>query len=83
MIQLLAFIFLQTPPPKPLFGDMLETLVYSIIGLLIAILAFKVIDWLTPGKMSKQIAEEGNVALAIVVAGLMIGISIIIAAAIS
>ncbi len=59
------------------------TLIYSAVGILIALLAFKVIDWITPGKLSKQITEEKNVALAIVTGALILGICIIVAAAIS
>lgn len=66
-----------------LWKDVLESLLYSVIGLGLAILAYKIIDWITPGNLSKQIAVEGNMALAILVGSLMIGISIIIAAALS
>jgi hypothetical protein len=57
-------------------------LVYSVLGLIILAGAFKMIDILTPGNLAKQIAEDRNIALAIVIAGAMIGISMIIASAI-
>lgn len=67
----------------PLTQGITESLIYAGIGILMAFLAFKVIDWITPGKMSHQIANEGNVALAILVGCFIIGICIIIAQAIS
>ncbi len=57
-------------------------IVYSLLGLIVLAVAFKMIDWLTPGNLAKQIAEEKNLALAVVIAGAMLGISIIIASAI-
>lgn len=57
-------------------------IVYSLLGLIVLAIAFKMIDFLTPGNLAKQIAEEKNLALAVVIAGTMLGISIIIASAI-
>lgn len=59
------------------------TVVYAVIGILIALLAYQIIDWITPGRLSKKISEEGNIALGIVVGALMLGICIIIASAIA
>ena len=67
--------------PEILWLGILESIIYSLIGLVLAVLAFKVIDWVTPGNLSKQIAMEGNIALAILVGSLMIGICMIIASA--
>jgi len=59
------------------------TIVYSLIGLIICIIGFKVVDWLIPGHLARQIAEEKNMAAALVAAALILGICIIIAAAIA
>lgn len=59
------------------------TIIYAVIGMLLALLAYQIIDWITPGRLSKRISEEGNVALGVVVGALMLGICIIIAAAIA
>jgi uncharacterized membrane protein YjfL (UPF0719 family) len=59
------------------------TVIYAVIGILIALLAYQIIDWITPGRLSKKISEEGNIALGIVVGALMLGICIIIDAAIA
>lgn len=59
------------------------TVIYAVIGILLALLAYQIIDWITPGRLSKRISEEGNIALGIMVGALMLGICIIIAAAIA
>ncbi len=58
------------------------TIVYTIIGLIMCVIGFKVVDWLIPGHLARQIAEEKNLAAGIVAAALILGICIIIAAAI-
>ena len=80
----LLTIFLQTataPSGRISIQDgIIETLIFVAIGMAIAFLAFKLIDVITPGSLSKQIAEDGNVALAIVTGALILGVCIIIAA---
>jgi len=55
---------------------------YSAIGLIVFLVGFIVIDKATPGDMWKEIIEERNVAFAIVVGAVAIGISMIISGAI-
>ncbi len=62
---------------------LIGTIVFALIGIVMVVVSFKVIDKITPGDMAKQIAEEKNVALAIVYGSSILGISIIIAAAIA
>ncbi len=84
MIQ--AFIFLQTQSSSiewHIERGILGTIVFSLIGIGMCVLGYKIADWLIPGHMSKQIAEEKNVAAAIVAAAMILGICIIIAAAIT
>lgn len=56
--------------------------VYAVLGIVLFVLAFSVINRLTPGTLWRELIEEHNTALAIVVGAMAIGISIIIAAAI-
>ena len=69
-------------------GDLIKleavvnSLLYSFLGIVIFWLSFVVIDKLTPYQLWKELVEEKNTALAIVVGGMAIGICIIIAAAI-
>lgn len=59
-----------------------SSIVFSLIGLVILWFAFWLFDKLTPGELWKEIIEEHNMALAIVVGSMTIGVSIIIALAI-
>jgi uncharacterized membrane protein YjfL (UPF0719 family) len=63
-------------------NSVIASIVYSIIGLVVFVLGFVIIDRLTPYNLWDQIVKEKNMALAIVVGGVSIGICIIIAAAI-
>lgn len=60
---------------------LLNAVIFSVIGIVLFILVTFVYDKLTPFKIMEEISEKQNVAVAIVVGALMIGISIIIAAA--
>jgi uncharacterized membrane protein YjfL (UPF0719 family) len=59
-----------------------NSIIYSILGVAIFWLSFRIMDWVTPYNLWKELIEEKNVALAIVVGGAALGICIIIAAAI-
>ncbi|MBN8751183.1 Uncharacterised protein [Xylophilus ampelinus] len=60
----------------------LGTLLYALIGVAIFWIAFIVIDKITPYDLWGEIVEKHNKALAMVVAAMCLGISIIVAAAI-
>jgi putative membrane protein len=63
-------------------SSLLNALVYSVLGILIFVLAFLIIDKMTPYHLWKEIVEDKNVALAILIGALSIGMCIIIAAAV-
>ena len=58
------------------------TIVYSLIGFITFALAFWVLDLVTPFSFRKEIEEDQNIALGIILAGVFIGLGLIIAAAI-
>ena len=64
--------------PAAFFGS----IVYALIGVVIFLLCFIVIDKITPHELWAEIVEKQNRALALVVAAMCLGISIIVAAAI-
>lgn len=64
------------------FGALVNSLVYTVIGVVIFWLAFVVIDKITPYDLWKELVEEKNIALAIVVGAMCVAIAIIIGAAI-
>lgn len=63
--------------PAALIGS----LVYSALGVLFVVVAFVVIDKLTPYDLWKELVEHRNQAVATVVAALCIAIAIIVASA--
>ncbi len=58
-----------------------NVLLFAAIGITAAILGYKLFDKCTPGDLHKEIIEHKNIAAAIVAAAVIIGVSIIIAAA--
>ena len=56
--------------------------IYTVIGLILFGLAFFIMGKATPFSLRKEIEEDQNVALAIVIASVIIGIALIIVAAI-
>ena len=60
----------------------LAVLVYSTIGILVMVLSFAIIDWLHPRDIWGEIADKQNRAMAIMIGCMMLGIAIIIAAAV-
>ena len=64
--------------PAALIGS----LVYSVIGVILVIAAFVIIDKITPYDLWKELIENRNQPLATVVAAFTIAIAIIVAASI-
>jgi hypothetical protein len=62
---------------------LVESIIYSVLGLAVFALAFVIFDKITPFSVTKEIEEDQNVALAIMFGSVIIGLAIIIAAAIS
>jgi putative membrane protein len=61
----------------------IDTAVFAAIGLAVFGIAFWLIVKIAPFSVKKEIEDDQNTALAIIIAGVLIGISLIIAAAIS
>ncbi len=63
--------------------QLLDTLVYAVLGIVLFGIALWLIERLTPFSVRKEIEEQHNTALAIVVAAIVLGIALIFAASIS
>ena len=57
-------------------------LVFALIGIVVFVLSFVIIDRMTPYDLWKEIIQEKNLALAVLIGAMSIGICIIIAAAV-
>ena len=83
-----AALFAAEPPPVPPPSWHAQTLaeaigyivLFTALGVALAIVAYKLFDKCTPGDLSKEILENKNVAAAIVAAAVILGVCIIIAA---
>jgi uncharacterized membrane protein YjfL (UPF0719 family) len=64
--------------PGAFFGSIL----YALVGVLVFWVSFVIIDKITPYNLWEEIVEKQNRALALVVAAMALGVSIIVAAAI-
>ncbi len=64
--------------PGAFFGSIL----YALIGVAMFWLSFLIIDKITPYDLWKELVEKQNLALAVVVGAMTLGISIIVAAAV-
>lgn len=67
---------------EDLFPVMATTAIFVFIGLVVFAVAFLIVVLVSPFSVKKEIEEDQNTALAIIIGALILGISIIIAAAI-
>ena len=63
-------------------GMLLNALIYALLGIVIFAFSFIIIDKMTPYHLWKEIVEDKNVALAILIGAISLGMCIIIAAAV-
>ena len=75
MVSLFAFI-----DGSVLYGLWLF-FIFGVAGILMAILGYKLFDKLTPGDLHAEIFEKKNVAAAILAGSVILGVSLILAAA--
>ena len=66
---------------SPAVRIFLSTVVYTLFGLVVFGLAYWVMVKVTPFSIRKEIEEDQNTALAIVIAAVIIGLGLIISAA--
>ena len=68
--------------PAKLWEHLLAAVIFSLVGVGVLAVCFKLMSKLSPFSIKKEIEEDQNVALAIIMGSVIIGMSIIIAAAI-
>lgn len=62
--------------------SILGSVVYSAIGVIIFVVAYKLMALLLPFNVGKELSEDHNTAVGVLLGSVMIGLAIIIAAAI-
>ena len=63
-------------------AELIGTVFYTLIGVILMWGCWKVLDWMTPFSIVKEIEEDQNVALAILIGSIFLALAIIIAAVI-
>jgi putative membrane protein len=67
--------------PQTLTQAIANMLIFAVLGIAMAVVGYKVFDKCTPGDLTKEIIENKNVAAAIVGGAVILGVCLIIAAA--
>lgn len=65
-----------------ILSEFISMLFYSFVGMVLLYIAYKVIDILTPFPIIKEIEEDQNTSLAVLIGSVFLSMSIIIAAVI-
>ena len=69
-------------PMESLLPIVVTTVVFVVLGLIVFAIAFLIIAKATPFSVRKEIEDDQNIALAIVIGAVILGSAIIIAAAV-
>ncbi len=70
-------------PPHTFFQALLGSVAFGLVGIVLAIVGFKLFDAVIPFSLEKEICEKGNLAVAILSAAMILGICLIISKAMS
>jgi len=65
--------------PDTLLGQVISTLVFSGLGIVLAIIGFKLFDAVIPFSLEREICEKNNTAVAILAGAMVLGICLIVA----
>jgi uncharacterized membrane protein YjfL (UPF0719 family) len=66
-----------------LFDHLLSAAIFGAVGVLLFAIAMKAIVKVTPFSVAKEISEDHNVALAVVISSIFLGLAAILCAAIA
>jgi uncharacterized membrane protein YjfL (UPF0719 family) len=66
---------------NPFIKALLASAVYSLLGILMFAASFAIINFMTPFSLRKEIEEDQNTALAIVIGSVILGVAMIVSAA--
>lgn len=68
-------------PDSPLLNGLILFVIFGLAGIIMAVIGYKLFDKFTPGDLHKEIFDNKNVAAAILAGSVIIGVSLILAAA--
>lgn len=70
------------PGTSLLLYHLASVALFSVVGIVVLVVCLLLMEWLTPYSIVKEIIDEHNVALAIVMASVVLGMAVIIAASV-
>ena len=65
--------------PRNLGEAVLSTVIFSLIGIVLAVAGFKLFDLIIPFDVEREICEKNNIAAAILAGAVVLGICLIVA----
>ena len=68
---------------RPELASLLWAVIFGVVGIVLIIAGYRIFDWVSPIDVEKELSEKHNIAVAIVCAAVIIGIAIVIHAAIA
>lgn len=68
--------------PEALASALLAAALFGLLGIAMLVVGFKVFEWITPKLNVEEELAKGNVAVGILVAAVVIGVSLIVVRAI-
>ena len=63
--------------------NMFLSAIFAVLGFVLLFIGFKVFDWLTPTDLAHQVFENNNLAAAVLAGAFIIGLAIVVSAAIN
>ncbi len=63
-------------------AEVVATIFYTLLGLVLLGICWKLIEWLSPFSLRREIEEDQNLAIAVLIGSLFISIAILISAVI-
>jgi putative membrane protein len=66
-----------------LLTGVLDSAIYTVLGVLLLVVAYKVVGAVVPFDLNKELSEDDNTAVGVFMAGIFIAVGLVIASAIS
>ncbi len=67
--------------PAPLWRMILDVAIFGVIGIALLIIGYYIWELVTPYNLRRELQENKNVAVAVVAAAFIVGMAIVVAAA--
>jgi putative membrane protein len=69
--------------PEYILSDLISTLGFGVVAILLVVVGYKVFDWLTPKLDFDDLLIKGNIAMAIVIGSFILGLCLVVGRVVS